>query len=62
VPLTKDRFHKLEVRTKNADLRVSARNGYYGEVEGGSGSPDERISISPDRQGKPQQAPQQKKK
>jgi Ca-activated chloride channel family protein len=62
VPLTKDRFHKLEVRTKNADLRVSARNGYYGEVEGGSGSPDERISISPDRQGKPQQPPQQKKK
>src|SRR5215472_11828720 len=50
VPPTKNRFHKLEVRVKRPDLRVSARNGYYGEVEGVSGSPDERISISPERQ------------
>jgi Ca-activated chloride channel family protein len=62
LPATKERFHKLEVRTKNADLRVSARNGYYGEVEGEIGSPDERISISPERQGKPVQVPQQRKK
>jgi Ca-activated chloride channel family protein len=33
VPLTKDRFHKLEVRVKRPELRVSARNGYYGEAE-----------------------------
>ena len=59
VPLTKDRFHKLEVRVRSADLRVSARNGYYGEVEGGEGSSDERVSISPDRQQKP--TTQQKK-
>ena len=59
VPLTKDRFHKLEVRVSSADLRVSARNGYYGEVEGGEGSSDERVSISPDRQQKP--TTQQKK-
>jgi hypothetical protein len=38
------------VHVNNADLRVSARNGYYGVVEGMSGSPDERISISPERQ------------
>jgi Ca-activated chloride channel family protein len=50
VPPTKNRFHKLEVRVKSPDLRVSARNGYYGEVEGVNGSPDERISISPERQ------------
>jgi Ca-activated chloride channel family protein len=62
VPLTKNRFHRLDVRTRNTDLQVSARNGYYGEVEGGSGSPEERISISPDRQPKPQPPPQQKKK
>jgi Ca-activated chloride channel homolog len=46
VPLTKDRFHKLQVRVTRPDLRVSARNGYYGEAEGESGS-DPRISVSP---------------
>ena len=53
VPLTKNAFHKLEVRVQNQDLRVSARNGYYGEFEGMNGSPEERISISPERQQKP---------
>ena len=62
LPATKERFHKLEVRTKNPDLRVSARNGYYEEVEGGSGSPDDRISVSPERQSKPQPTSQPKKK
>jgi Ca-activated chloride channel family protein len=53
VPLNKDRFHKLEVRVTRPDLRVSARNGYYGEVEGGRGpSPEDRITVSPDRQQK----------
>ena len=33
VPLTKNRFHRLEVRTHRSDLRVTARNGYYGEAE-----------------------------
>jgi Ca-activated chloride channel homolog len=60
VPLTKDRFHKLEVRVLRPDLRVSARNGYYGEVEGGyAGSQEDRINVSPERQQKP---PQQVKK
>jgi Ca-activated chloride channel family protein len=55
VALTKERFHKLEIRVKRPDLRVSARNGYYGEVEGVRGSPEDRINLAPDRQ-------QQKKK
>jgi Ca-activated chloride channel family protein len=32
VPLTSDPFHKLEIKAPG-DLRVSARNGYYGETE-----------------------------
>ena len=53
VPLTKKAFHSLDVRVKTPDLRVSARNGYYGEVEGGvSSSPEDRITVSPDRQPK----------
>jgi Ca-activated chloride channel family protein len=39
VPLTKERFHKLEVRTGSRELRVSARNGYYGEAVGANGTP-----------------------
>jgi len=58
IPAGGERFHKLEVRVTRPDLRVSARNGYYGGVEGSGGSPDDRISVSPGRS-KPQ--PQQKK-
>ena len=47
VPLTKNRFHNLQVRVTRPDLRVSARNGYYGEAEGESGTYDPRISVSP---------------
>jgi Ca-activated chloride channel family protein len=54
VPLTKDRFHKLEVRVGRPELRVSARNGYYGEVEGGTGTPGARTSIDPEGQKKRQ--------
>ena len=51
VPLSKDRFHRLEVRVTREDLRVSARNGYYGEVEGGRGGPaEDHVTVSPDRQ------------
>ncbi len=49
VPLKKDPFHKLEVRMKPPELRVSARNGYYGESEGDTGSPGARISVTPER-------------
>jgi Ca-activated chloride channel family protein len=50
VPLTKNRFHRLELRVRNPQLRVLARNGYYGEAEGSYGSPSGRISVVP---GKP---------
>ncbi len=46
VPLTKDPFHKLEVRAKAPELRVSARNGYYGDAEGST--PDARVTVTPD--------------
>jgi Ca-activated chloride channel family protein len=54
VPLTKDPFHTLQVRVKSPNLRVSARNGYYGEAEGG-GSPSTRISVTPERTTKKRQ-------
>ena len=48
VPLTKERFHKLEVRLKSPELRASARNGYYGEAEANPGTPSEQITLKPD--------------
>ena len=48
VPLPKNRFHRLDVHVRNPELRVLARNGYYGEAEGyQSGSPSEKISVTP---------------
>jgi Ca-activated chloride channel homolog len=47
VPLTKNRFHKLEVRVSRSELRVSARNGYYGEAEGDAGSSLPRTQVAP---------------
>jgi Ca-activated chloride channel family protein len=44
-PPAKDRFHKLEVRVQRPELRVSARNGYYGEGEAATGPPDARVSA-----------------
>jgi Ca-activated chloride channel family protein len=52
VPPTKDPFHKLDVRVKSPELRVSARNGYYGESEGNSGAAGSRITVTPDRKRK----------
>jgi len=31
IPLTKNRFHTIQVATRQKDLRVVTRNGYYGE-------------------------------
>jgi len=31
VPLTKDPFHRIEIKTARKDLRVISRNGYYGD-------------------------------
>ena len=47
IPLTKNRFHRLEVRVSKPQLHVLARNGYYGEAEGSSGSPSGRIPVAP---------------
>ena len=55
VPLTKERFHKLEVRVQRPDLRVSARNGYYGEAEDAGGPPNARISVTPEGKKKRQE-------
>ena len=33
VPLTKDAFHKIEIKTSRPDLRVLSRTGYYGETQ-----------------------------
>ena len=55
VPLTKDRFHRLDVKVNGRDLRVSARNGYYGEAEGAAGAPDARISVGPESRKKRQE-------
>ncbi len=49
VPLTKDPYHRLDVRLKSPELRVSARNGYYGEAEAASGNPAAKISVTPDQ-------------
>ena len=45
VPLTKDRFHRLDVRVNGQDLQVLARSGYYGDASNDSGGSDDRISI-----------------
>lgn len=39
VPLTKNRFHRLEIRTVNPDLQVVSRTGYYGDAEPSSDAP-----------------------
>jgi Ca-activated chloride channel family protein len=50
VPLTKNRFHTLQVRVKAPELQVFARNGYYGEAEASLGTtPDGRIAIEPSK-------------
>lgn len=49
VPLTKNRFHRLDVRVRNPQLRVLARNGYYGEAETKFASPSGRISVDSEK-------------
>jgi Ca-activated chloride channel family protein len=47
VPLTKNPFHKLEVKLDRDDLRVSARNGYYGEAENADGPSTPPVAQTP---------------
>lgn len=35
VPPSKERFHRIEIKTNRKDLRVISRNGYYGESDAG---------------------------
>ncbi len=39
VPLTKDPFHRLTIKSLKPDLRVISRTGYYGDSETASGQP-----------------------
>ena len=49
VPLTKEKWHRLEVRERSGKLQVSARNGYYGEAESsGAGPSDPGNSVNAD--------------
>ncbi len=51
VPASENRFHKIEVRVRRPELRVLARNGYYGDSQGEAGSPGAaRISITPQKE------------
>ena len=52
VPLTSDRFHKLDVRLARPELRVSARNGYYGEAEDTGGVDAPGVPVAPQSQRK----------
>jgi len=45
VPLTKDRFHRLQVRMRRPGLRVTSRNGYYGEAEDDRSRPGTRMTL-----------------
>jgi len=47
VPVTKDRFHRLELQVTRPELQVLTRSGYYGDARQDGGGADDRISISP---------------
>jgi len=49
-----DPFHKLEFRVRPAGIASFRAYGYYGEVEGGTGTPGARTSIDPEGQKKRQ--------
>lgn len=47
VPLTKNPFHKIDVRVRRPDLRALARNGYYGDTDRDADPAGARISVDP---------------
>jgi Ca-activated chloride channel family protein len=47
VPLTKNAFHKIEVRLDRPNLQVSARTGYYGEAESEAGPGNTPVPDTP---------------
>ncbi len=48
VPLTKDRFHSLEVTAADPRLLVKARNGYYGEAAAAVPASADEVGVRPD--------------
>jgi Ca-activated chloride channel homolog len=50
-PPTKSRFHTLDVRVARPDLKVSARNGYYGDAGAEAGPEDPRVTVAPTNPG-----------
>jgi hypothetical protein len=60
VPLTKDRFHRLEVQVSRPELQVLSRSGYYGDARADDSGSYDRISINP--QGLPPPARKTKEK
>lgn len=48
LPPAKNRFHQLRVTVRRPDLRVLARNGYYGDSDTDSGPASGRVSVMPE--------------
>ena len=63
VPLTKERFHALEVTTADPRLLVKARNGYYGEAASSAPAQTGSVSVRPDSEiiRKPKPVPDKRK-
>jgi Ca-activated chloride channel family protein len=55
VPLTGDRFHTLAIHVTRPELRVSARNGYYGEAGGEAGPANSRGTTGSPAKKEPQE-------
>jgi Ca-activated chloride channel homolog len=53
VPPSKERYHALDLKLNRPELQVSARKGYYGEVESADAVPAPRISVTPERTAAP---------
>ncbi len=45
VPVTKERFHRLELKLARPDLRAITRNGYYGDSEKSTGESNKPARI-----------------
>ena len=63
VPLTKERFHALEVTAADPRLMVKARNGYYGEATRSAPVQTGSVSVRPDSESirKPKPVPDKRK-
>jgi Ca-activated chloride channel family protein len=69
VPLTKSRFHMLDIFVSEPGMQVKARNGYYGEAEGNGPASPALVDAAPGsdsvrapRKPQPQQKPLDKRR